>query len=169
VLALAMQDEALAAGGGLRRGGVVSRRCRMLNTGKDESGWLPIGLNEALAALRQPAYAGPLTEAARGHPRRGGLHWRSFAGPDTGAIQCRPPAAPRRGTQLRVHRRGNQARVQGDPGTAARIAQYAQIIAFRNILIHGFDLVDPALVWSTVQTQSASLPRDVQAMLAQRP
>ena len=35
--------------------------------------------------------------------------------------------------------------------------------------MHGYDLVDPALVWSTVQTQSASLPRDVQAMLAQRP
>jgi uncharacterized protein with HEPN domain len=43
--------------------------------------------------------------------------------------------------------------VQVDPGTAARIAQYAQIIAFRNILIHGYDLVDPALVWSTLQTQ----------------
>lgn len=43
--------------------------------------------------------------------------------------------------------------MQVDPDSAARIAQYPQIIAFRNIPIHGDDLVDHALVWSTVQTQ----------------
>lgn len=53
-----------------------------------------------------------------------------------------------------------------DPHSAARIAQYPQIIAFRNILIHGYDLVDHALVWSTVQTQLPRLLRDVQALLA---
>ena len=58
---------------------------------------------------------------------------------------------------------------QVDPESAARIAQYPQIIAFRNILIHGYDLVDHALVWSTVQTQLPTLLRDVQALLAQRP
>ena len=55
-----------------------------------------------------------------------------------------------------------------DPDSASRISQYAQIIAFRNILIHGYDLVDHALVWSIVQTQLPTLLRDVQALLAQR-
>lgn len=54
---------------------------------------------------------------------------------------------------------------QVDPPCAARIAQYPQIIAFRNVLIHGYDLVDHALVWSTVQTQLPALLQDVQALL----
>jgi uncharacterized protein with HEPN domain len=56
--------------------------------------------------------------------------------------------------------------VQHDPDTAARIAQYAQIISFRNVLIHGYELVDHSLVWSTVQTQLPVLLRDVAAILA---
>lgn len=59
--------------------------------------------------------------------------------------------------------------VQVDPVCAEGIAQYPQIIAFRNILIHGYDLVDHALVWSTVQTQLPALLRDVQGLLPQRP
>lgn len=52
-----------------------------------------------------------------------------------------------------------------DPTTAARIAQYPQIIAFRNVLSHGYDLVDHGLVWSTVQTQIPALLRDVAAIV----
>ena len=58
---------------------------------------------------------------------------------------------------------------QVDPICAEGITQYPQIIAFRNILIHGYDLVDHALVWSTVQTQLPALLRDVQSLLAKRP
>ena len=54
---------------------------------------------------------------------------------------------------------------QHDPDTAARIAQYAQIIAFRNVLIHGYDLVDQGLVWSTVQTQLPVLLSDIAAII----
>jgi uncharacterized protein with HEPN domain len=54
---------------------------------------------------------------------------------------------------------------QTDPDTAARIAQVPQIIAFRNVLIHGYDLVDHRLVWSAVQTQLPVLLRDVTALL----
>lgn len=50
--------------------------------------------------------------------------------------------------------------------TAARIGDYRQIIAFRNVLIHGYDLVDHALVWSTIETQVPALLHDVEALLA---
>jgi uncharacterized protein with HEPN domain len=42
---------------------------------------------------------------------------------------------------------------QIDRQTADRIGDYRQIIAFRNILIHGYDLVDHALVWSAIENQ----------------
>ena len=53
----------------------------------------------------------------------------------------------------------------GDPATAGRIGEYRQIIAFRNILIHGYDLVDHAVVWSVIETQLPVLVDDVSALL----
>jgi uncharacterized protein with HEPN domain len=58
---------------------------------------------------------------------------------------------------------------QHDPATAARIGDHQQIIAFRNVLIHGYDLVDHALVWSTIENQVPTLLREVEALLAVRP
>jgi len=55
---------------------------------------------------------------------------------------------------------------QHDPDTAARIGDYRQIIAFRNILIHGYDLVDHRLVWSTIEQQVPALLNDVAALLS---
>lgn len=55
---------------------------------------------------------------------------------------------------------------QHDAETAARIDDYRQIIAFRNVLIHGYDLVDHALVWSTIESQIPNLLRDVEALLS---
>lgn len=52
-----------------------------------------------------------------------------------------------------------------DPDTAARIADYRRIIAFRNVLIHGYDVIDPAIVWSAISDDLAPLLRDVQALL----
>ncbi len=51
-----------------------------------------------------------------------------------------------------------------DPGTAARIADYRRIIAFRNVLIHGYDVIDPAIVWSAITEDLAPLLADVQAL-----
>ncbi len=34
-----------------------------------------------------------------------------------------------------------------DPDTAGRITDAAQIIAFRNVLIHGYDAIDDSRVW----------------------
>jgi len=55
---------------------------------------------------------------------------------------------------------------QHDAEAAARIGDYRQIIAFRNVLIHGYDLVDHTLVWSTIVTRIPTLLRDVEALLA---
>ena len=52
-----------------------------------------------------------------------------------------------------------------DPDTTARIADYRRIIAFRNVLIHGYDVIDPAIVWSAITDDLAPLLRDVQALL----
>ena len=53
----------------------------------------------------------------------------------------------------------------GDPATAGRIGEYQQIIAFRNVLIHGYDLVDHAVVWSVIETQLPVLVDDVSTLL----
>ena len=52
-----------------------------------------------------------------------------------------------------------------DPDTAARITDYRRIIAFRNVLIHGYDVIDPAIVWSAIVDDLAPLLRDVQTLL----
>ena len=52
-----------------------------------------------------------------------------------------------------------------DPDIVARIAGYRRIIAFRNFLIHGYDVIDPAIVWSAVTNDLASLLEDVQTLL----
>jgi len=37
-----------------------------------------------------------------------------------------------------------------DPGMAARIPGYRQVVSFRNVLIHGYDLVDHGEVWRVI-------------------
>lgn len=56
---------------------------------------------------------------------------------------------------------------QDDPGTASRISQYRRIIDFRNLLIHGYDLVDHRIVWSTIEEEVPTLLREVTALLAE--
>jgi len=52
-----------------------------------------------------------------------------------------------------------------DHETAARITDAARIVAFRNVLIHGYSLVQHDLVWSVVQFQLPKLMGEVQALL----
>ena len=52
-----------------------------------------------------------------------------------------------------------------DPDTVVRIADYRRIIAFRNVLIHGYDVIDPAIVWSAIADDLTPLLRDVQTLL----
>ncbi|MEX2091487.1 MAG: HepT-like ribonuclease domain-containing protein [Pirellulales bacterium] len=54
-----------------------------------------------------------------------------------------------------------------DPDTSSRIGQYAQIIAFRNLLIHGYDLIDDAQVWEVIRLNLPTLEAEVTVMLAE--
>jgi len=52
------------------------------------------------------------------------------------------------------------------PRSPKLLEDYRQIIAFRNVLIHGYDLVDHALVWSAIESQIPNLIRNVETLLA---
>ena len=52
-----------------------------------------------------------------------------------------------------------------DKPAADRISHYRRIIAFRNILIHGYADVDDRLAWDVIKTNLPVLEREVDAML----
>jgi uncharacterized protein with HEPN domain len=52
-----------------------------------------------------------------------------------------------------------------DPGLVAGISEYRRIIAFRNILIHGYADVDDRLVWGVIETRLAILSAEIQSLL----
>ena len=37
-----------------------------------------------------------------------------------------------------------------NPGIIERISEHYRIIGFRNVLVHGYDVIDDATVWSAV-------------------
>ena len=54
-----------------------------------------------------------------------------------------------------------------DQELAAQVSEHRRIIAFRNILIHGYADVDDRLVWDFAQTRVPALLREVEALLAE--
>jgi uncharacterized protein with HEPN domain len=54
---------------------------------------------------------------------------------------------------------------RNDPVTTARLSEHERIVAFRNVLIHGYDLVDDDLVWETIRTKLPSLLSEVEELL----
>lgn len=52
-----------------------------------------------------------------------------------------------------------------DEQTAARIAHRERIIAFRNILIHGYDHVDSEVVWQVIRNNLPELVAQADALL----
>jgi len=54
-----------------------------------------------------------------------------------------------------------------DPETARRVPNYARVIAFRNILIHGYDLIDHVLVWDTIHQHLPALQSAIEMLLAE--
>jgi uncharacterized protein with HEPN domain len=54
-----------------------------------------------------------------------------------------------------------------DDELAARVTEHRRIIAFRNILIHGYADVDDHVVWDVVETKLPRLRQEVEALLAE--
>jgi len=56
-----------------------------------------------------------------------------------------------------------------EPDAAARIGDYPRIIAFRNVLTHGYDLIEDDRVWSVIQKELPALVEHVERLLNERP
>jgi uncharacterized protein with HEPN domain len=54
-----------------------------------------------------------------------------------------------------------------DPGTAERIGDTPRIVAFRNILAHGYDAIDHEIVWHLIREELPGLLRLVEDLLAE--
>lgn len=52
-----------------------------------------------------------------------------------------------------------------DPDVAARISAHAEIIAFRNVLIHGYDVLDQPRIWTIVRDYAPVLLAEVTALM----
>ena len=58
---------------------------------------------------------------------------------------------------------GRLARV--DAPTAERLGEFAQIISFRNMLIHGYDQIDQEVVWEVIRSDLPLLLARVEELL----
>ncbi len=56
-----------------------------------------------------------------------------------------------------------------DPEFAGRITRSSEIISFRNVIAHGYDVVDPTVVWGIVEEDLPALMAEVSALLAEFP
>jgi len=54
-----------------------------------------------------------------------------------------------------------------DEALVERISEHRRIIAFRNILIHGYADVDDRLVWDVIQGKLPVLRREVEALVTE--
>ena len=52
-----------------------------------------------------------------------------------------------------------------DIDTLSHIADYEKIIGFRNVIVHGYDIVDDFIVWETIQNDLPVLQQDVLKLL----
>jgi uncharacterized protein with HEPN domain len=52
-----------------------------------------------------------------------------------------------------------------DPELAKRIANRAQIVAFRNVLVHDYDRISDEVVWDTVNADVGPLIRQIESLL----
>ncbi|CAN5735409.1 MAG: DUF86 domain-containing protein [Rubrobacteraceae bacterium] len=55
-----------------------------------------------------------------------------------------------------------------DPETADSLSEHERIVGFRNVLVHGYDLVDDAIVWDTIRTKLPLLLSEVERLLEKR-
>lgn len=55
--------------------------------------------------------------------------------------------------------------VRTDPVVTERVSEYRRIIAFRNLLIHGYADIDDRLVWDILDSKLPTLRGEIAAML----
>jgi len=55
------------------------------------------------------------------------------------------------------------------PDVAERIGDIARIVAFRNILVHGYDMLDHEIVWQVVQDELPTLVERSKELLSKGP
>jgi uncharacterized protein with HEPN domain len=53
------------------------------------------------------------------------------------------------------------------PPLAQRITEYRRIIDFRNLLSHGYDLIDPTIVWGVIEKDVPILHLEVEQLLTE--
>jgi len=57
---------------------------------------------------------------------------------------------------------------KADPAVAGAITHARRITDFRNILIHGYDLVDHGVVWDVIETHLPLLREEVGSLMGER-
>ncbi len=57
---------------------------------------------------------------------------------------------------------------KADPDLAGQINHYQRIISFRNVLIHGYDIVEDPIVWDVVVKDLPNLHKQVEKLLAEK-
>lgn len=70
------------------------------------------------------------------------------------------------GRQSEIMGEALSRRSRTDATVAGQITGARRIIAFRNILIHGYDAVDDEIFWDVVETHLPLLRQEVEALLA---
>jgi len=55
---------------------------------------------------------------------------------------------------------------KSEPAVARQITYTSRIIAFRNVLIHGYDVVEDEVVWDIIETHLPVLRQEVEAALS---
>ena len=53
------------------------------------------------------------------------------------------------------------------PGIAERITVYKRIIRYRNVLVHGYDIVDNTITWDIIQNWLPVLKAELEALLSE--
>lgn len=53
-----------------------------------------------------------------------------------------------------------------DPPVAARVSDLPRIVAFRNVLVHGYSALDNELIWEVSTTRVVLLASELQQLLA---
>ena len=56
---------------------------------------------------------------------------------------------------------------RSDPDTAERIGDTPRIVAFRNLLAHGYDMIDHEIVWSITRDNLPELLARVESLLGE--